>query len=652
MKHIISILSLGCIIIAAGNAGARTQRLQSPDGKTVVTVNDSPDVTYSIVRDGNAVLEMSPLSMTVGTDTWGMDEKRPGISRRSVDSAVEFLVKRKYASTRDRYNELTLRYKDHDIQFRAYDSGVAYRFVSTTDNPSPVSAETVAYRFGDDPATITLLTDELQNWYEHDYTFGRLSELPVDSFSVTPVMIDRAGVRMLIADANLYNYPGMYLKPVGHGFEAVFANYPDREVQADGDNKIYADTRHPYLIPRAGRRVFPWRAAGLFDNDVDIIADEMIYLLSDAPDPGADFSWVRPGNILWDWWNDRNIYGVDFKSGINTATFMYLVDYAAAHGIDNVLLDEGWSARNDLLVLADGVDVPAICRYAAGKGVGVMLWAKWPNVLRQMEPAFDLFEKWGVAGVKVDFMDRNDAKMVRFFEDVAECAARHKLMVDFHGSYPNEGMRRRYPNLMTREGVLGLEYNKWSNRATPRHDVIIPYLRMWVGPMDYTPGAMLNAHPETFYANQHEPMSQGTRSHQVAQYVVYESPLQMLSDSPSKYDENPESFDFIRNTPAVWDETVPLEGRIGEYVAVARRSGDTWYVGVLNGDTPRELRLDMSFLGEGRYSIRSHADGVNADSQAKDFKVTDGGFIDAESELPVTLARGGGYVAVIGRAEK
>ncbi len=647
MKHIITAIFIGCAVISPLTIAAGTQKLMSPDGKTVVKVNDSPDVTYSIVRNGRTVLDESPLSMTVGSDTWGVDEKRPKVSRRSVDSVVDFLVRRKYGSTVDRYNALTLRYRDHDIEFRAYDSGVAYRFVSTTDNQSPVSGETVAYRFlDDDPATITLLTDELQNWYEHDYTFSKLSELPVDSFSVTPVMVDRAGVKMLIADANLYDYPGMYLKPVCQGFEAIFANYPDKEVQADGDNKIYAATRHPYLIPKAGMRAFPWRVTGLFDKAIDIIADELVYLLSDAPDDSADFSWVKPGNILWDWWNDRNIYGVDFRSGINTDTYMYLVDYAAANGIGNVLLDEGWSARNDLLTLAPDVDIPAICRHAGERGVGIILWTKWPNVLRQMEPAFTQFEKWGVSGVKVDFMDRNDARMVRFFEDVAKCAASHKLMVDFHGSYPNEGMRRRYPNLMTREGVIGLEYNKWSDRATPRHDVTIPYLRMWVGPMDYTPGAMLNAHPETFHANQHEPMSQGTRSHQIAQFIVYESPLQMISDSPSKYDENPESFSFIKTIPTVWNETVPLEGEIGEYVAVARRSGDTWYIGVLGGEVPRELTLDTSFLGNGHYTMTSHADGINADSQAKDHIVTVNN-IDGGTALHVTLARGGGYAAII-----
>ena len=309
----------------------------------------------------------------------------------------------------------------------------------------------------------------------------------------------------------------------------------------------------------------------MFDNASSILQSELIYLLSEEKEQAADYTWVKPGKVLWDWWNDRNIYHINFKSGINTDTYLYLVDYAAKHHIEYVLIDEGWSARNDLLTLNPDVDIPRICEYATEKGVGIQLWSKWVNIMRQMDEAFAQFSKWGVKGVKIDFMDRNDAKMVNFYEQVAIKATQYKLLVDFHGSYPNEGMRRKYPNLMTREGVIGLEYNKWSKRATVTHDVIIPYLRMWVGPMDYTPGAMLNAHPETFYENQHEPMSQGTRSHQLAMYVVYESPLQMISDSPTKYDKNLRSFEFIKSIPTTWDETVPLEGEVGEYIALARR---------------------------------------------------------------------------------
>ena len=263
-----------------------------------------------------------------------------------------------------------------------------------------------------------------------------------------------------------------------------------------------------------------------------------------------------------------------------------------------------------------------------------------------MDEAFAQFSKWGVKGVKIDFMDRNDAKMVNFYEQVAIKATQYKLLVDFHGSYPNEGMRRKYPNLMTREGVIGLEYNKWSKRATVTHDVIIPYLRMWVGPMDYTPGAMLNAHPETFYENQHEPMSQGTRSHQLAMYVVYESPLQMISDSPTKYDKNLRSFEFIKSIPTTWDETVPLEGEVGEYIALTRRHNDTWYIGVINGATPRHIEIDLSFIGNGPKKIKAHIDGVNAGQQAKDSQIIEQVIKDNE-KLPIDMSRGGGYTGII-----
>ena len=270
-------------------------------------------------------------------------------------------------------------------------------------------------------------------------------------------------------------------------------------------------------------RAFPWRVTGIFDDDASILGSELIYLLSDKT--RNDYSWVRPGKVLWDWWNHNNIYGVDFKAGINTATYLYMVDFAAEHGIEYLLIDEGWSERDDLLTLNPEVDMPAVCRHAAEKGVGIMLWAKWINVDRQLDEAFEMMRSWGVKGVKIDFMDRNDAKMVNFYERVARKAEECRMLVDFHGSYPNEGMRAKYPLLMTREGVVGLEYNKWSDRATPRHDLIIPFLRMWVGPMDYTPGAMLNAQRESFRVNAVEPMSQGTRVHQLAMYVVSRKPV-------------------------------------------------------------------------------------------------------------------------------
>jgi len=617
----------------------------SPDGKNKVVIETDGKVTYSLFRDGKQILVNSPLSLTVGDHIWGEDKKCGKIERKNISETVHFIVPRKYRQTLNNYNQVILNYKGYKIEFRVYDDGVAYRFVSTTENNDPVRAEQVQYQFTQDHESYTLLTDQLQNWFEQDYTVKNISALPRDSFSVAPVMVRVDKYNVLLAEADLYNYAGMYLRPGDMSFNGVFASYPDKEEPFDGDNKIYATTRKDYIIPHCGKRSFPWRVTGIFDHDHEILSSELIYLLSEDKPSGIDYSWIKPGKVLWDWWNDRNIYNVDFKSGINTDTYLYLIDYAAKHGIEYILIDEGWSDRNDLLKLNPAVDIPRICKYAESKGVGVQLWAKWINVDKQLDAAFDQFARWGVKGVKIDFMDRNDAKMVNFYERVALKGMENKLLIDFHGSYPNEGMRRKYPHLMTREGVVGLEYNKWSKRATVKHNVIIPYLRMWVGPMDYTPGAMLNAHPETFYDNQHEPMSQGTRSHQLAMYVVYESPLQMVSDSPSKYDENPESFQFIKNTPAVWDETIPLAGKIGEFIVVARRSGSTWYIGAMNGDVPRSVEVDLSFLGKREKRIRAHIDGINASHQAKDFKVVES--VITDHKLKIDMVRGGGFMGVI-----
>ena len=619
----------------------------SPDKKNVITIETDNQVSYSLSRNGTKILDTCPLSLTVGNDTWGTDKCRK-ITRKSVSEKVEFIVPRKYKETVDNYNQVELIYKDYKIEFRVYNDGVAYRFVSTANNKQPVKKESVSFRFGQDHTSYTLLTDQLQNWFEQDYTVKPINALPKDSFSVAPVMVEVDKYKVLLAEANLYNYPGMYLQPAQESFHGIFANYPDKEVPYEGDNKIYASTRKDYLIPTCGKRVFPWRVIGTFDNASSILQSELIYLLSEEKEQTDDYTWVKPGKVLWDWWNDRNIYHINFKSGINTDTYLYLVDYAAKHHIEYVLIDEGWSARNDLLTLNPDVDIPRICEYATEKGVGIQLWSKWVNIMRQMDEAFAQFSKWGVKGVKIDFMDRNDAKMVNFYEQVAIKATQYKLLVDFHGSYPNEGMRRKYPNLMTREGVIGLEYNKWSKRATVTHDVIIPYLRMWVGPMDYTPGAMLNAHPETFYENQHEPMSQGTRCRQLATYVIFDSPLNMLCDNPSNYKREPECTAFIARIPTVWDETLGLDGKVGEYITMARRSGDEWYVGGLTNWDKRDITVDLSFLGEGFYEIELFKDGINADRAACDYKRVVMP-VPEDRQLKVTLFPGGGFAGRIER---
>ncbi len=621
---------------------SKSLELISPDGKNKVILATDKQVTYSVERNGDVILTASELTLKAGNNIWGVG--RPvKIEYSSQSEDVTFIVPRKYKHVKNEYNQLLLRYKDHSIEFRAYNDGVAYRFIGKNKKSAPVN-ENVIFNFDSDYLTYTLLTNKLQNWYEENYTIKPFSQLPKDSFSIVPVMVDLKKYKVLLAEANLYDYSGLYLQPESLGFKGVFSNYPKQEEFFDGTNKIYATERQDYIVNTSLNRTFPWRVIGVFDKEIDILSSELIYLLSDNTEKGTNYSWIKPGKVLWDWWNDRNIYQVDFASGINTTTYMYLIDYAAKHNIEYVLIDEGWSEKDDLLVLNPAVDIPAICKYAEEKKVGVFLWAKWINVDKQLDVSFNLMKSWGIKGVKIDFMDRNDAKMVNFYERVAKKAYECKFLINFHGSYPNEGMRAKYPHLMTREGVVGLEYNKWSKRATPDHDVIIPYLRMWVGPMDYTPGAMLNAHFDTFYACQSEPMSQGTRSHQVAMYIVYESPLQILSDSPSKYDENQESFDFIKQIPTIWDETVPLAGETGEYIVIARRSGDTWYIGALNGKTPRDVEIDLSFIGENHKWIKIHIDGINANRQAKDYAI-EKKLINRK--LKISMAQGGGFAGIV-----
>ncbi|WP_159519564.1 glycoside hydrolase family 97 protein [Sunxiuqinia indica] len=634
------------VFIIAGSAFSQEKCVSSPDGKNTISITTHNEISYEVKRNGKVVVTKSPILMKVGEKEWGKDSRPRKVSTESIQKEVNLTVPRKLKVINEEYNKILLAYRDYMVEFRAYNDGVAYRFIGKKDEEKPIISESVVFNLPDDYETYTLLTDKLQNWFEEEYTIKNISSLPQDSFSISPVMVNAGNCKLLIAEANLVNYPGFYLQPSGKSFKGIFAYYPHTEEIRNNGNKLYAIEREEYLVKTNTKRTFPWRVVGIFENDADMLSSDLTYLLSDEEAPEYDFSWVKPGKVLWDWWNGRNIYNVDFVSGINTATYLYMIDYAAKHGLEYVLLDEGWSAKNDLMELNPDVDIASICKHAAAKKVGVMLWAKWINVDRQMDVAFDQFSKWGVKGVKIDFMDRNDARMVNFFYDVADNAARHKLLLDFHGSYICKGLRRKYPNVMTREGVVGLEYNRMKDIATVTHDLIIPYLRMWAGPMDYTPGAMLNAHDDNYFLSRTEPMSHGTRSHQVAMYVVYESPLQMVSDSPTKYDENPVSFNFIKEIPTVWDETIPLAGEIGKYIVVARRAGDTWYIGAMNGAEPRELQIDLSFLEGGEKQLRAHADGVNSFKQAKDFRIISEK-IQAGQKLKIEMSKGGGYTAII-----
>ena len=461
------------------------------------------------------------------------------------------------------------------------------------------------------------------------------------------------GKKIVIAEADLMDYPGLYLynSNADSALESRFAPYPD-EVKQGGHNNLQMEvqTRKPYIAECEGETSFPWRIVAVSENDVQMADNDMVYRLATPADPAADWSWVKPGKVAWEWWNAWNLRGVDFYTGVNNDTYKYYIDFASKNGVEYVILDEGWAVnlKADLFQVVPEINLEELVEYATERNVGLILWAGYWAFDRDMEKVCEHYSKMGIKGFKIDFMDRDDQVMVDFHRRAAETAARYRMMVDFHGTYKPTGLHRTYPNVVNYEGVHGLEQMKWSPASVDQvtYDVTVPYIRMMAGPMDYTQGAMRNSTRDNYAPVNTEPMSQGTRCRQLAEYVVFDSPLNMLCDSPSNYMDEPECTAFIASVPTVWDETRGLDGKVGEYIAMARRSGDEWYVGAMTDWSARELVFDLSFLPEGEYKVVVYKDGVNAYRIASDFK-TEEISLPADRKLTAVMAPGGGFAAKI-----
>jgi alpha-glucosidase len=545
----------------------------------------------------------------------------------------------------EQYRERTLHFNgNYALVFRAYDDGVAYRFETSLPGKIKVHSEEVRFNFAADHSLWFPKESGFETSFEKPYLYLALSEIDEESMCYMPALINvQDGPKVGITEVNLEDYPGMMLQ--GTSGNALQGKHPatvKKEVM-ENDRKSKVLEREDYIALTEGTRTFPWRVLILSDNDGELIENQMVYKLA-KPLQLEDTTWIKPGKIAWDWWNFNNLYGVDFRAGVNTESYKYYIDFAKDNGIEYVILDEGWYVLGDLLKLSDNIDMLEIFRYAEEQEIGLILWVVWKTLEDQLPEALDQIQKWGAKGIKIDFMDRDDQWMVNWYHKIAQETAKRHLLVDFHGAYKPDGIRRAYPNVMTREGVMGLEYNKWSKSITPQHNVTIPFTRMLAGPMDYTPGAMLNGTQDTFAVNFQRPMSMGTRCHQLAMYAVYESPLQMMADSPSNYLRETECLEFIKHVPSVWDETRGLDCQVGEYVSVARRTGKEWYVGAMTNWTPREIEIDFSFLGEGEHAIEIYADGINADRYSGDYKrsVTS---VSATDTRTIKMAPGGGWAA-------
>jgi alpha-glucosidase len=637
---------------------AQVIHVKSPNGKIEMVLENGAKISWSVKHENTEVIEPSVISLTLSNGVvLGNNVKVTNVKKSKVNNSFATPIYKKKMVV-DEYNQVIVNYKGNfGIIVRAYNDGVAYRFFTNRKGKMIIESEEANFNFSKDHKAFISYVRDLRekdmfaSAFEIMYDEKPLSQFVKDSLAITPFLIDLGNEKKaVIIEADLEDYPGMFLTQNGQtkqGLKGVFAPYPKKESLGGYNNMNYmVREREPYIAKVDGTRNFPWRAVVISEKDKDLLNNDMVQKLS-APSRIADESWIKPGKVAWDWWNDWNISKVDFKAGINTETYKYYIDFASKNNIEYVVLDEGWSEETNMMKISPNMNVQELINYGKQKNVGIILWASWYAINQVLDDAFSQYSKMGVKGFKIDFIDRDDQKMVKSLYEIANKAASYKLLIDYHGMYKPTGIQRTYPNILNFEGVKGLENAKWTpNDDMPYYATCIPFIRMLAGPMDYTPGAMRNATRLDFHLSNSLPMSQGTRCHQLGMYTVYEAPLQMMADSPTAYMKEQESTNFISQIPTTFDETIALDGKVGEYVAIARRKGNTWFVGGLTNWSSREMTIDLSFLGKGNYSAEIFKDGINANKDATDYvheiiKVTN------TDKLKINMANGGGFAMII-----
>jgi alpha-glucosidase len=664
-KALVYLLALavgfGASCAPAKDSGTGPTAVTSPDGNLVLSlvVEAKPQpylpgerVYYRVIYKGVPVVADSPLGLDIaGAPALDRDFEVVETRKRSNDSTWEnaFGTKR---TVPDKYNELVVELRERnapnrrmDVVLRAYDEGVAFRYVLPKQaalGEFTLASENTGFYFADGARALALNLGRWDTSNEGPYEWIALGDIKPASLVHTPLLVhmEGAGLWVALLEADLTDYAGLYVAGVAgvpNALTSKLAVAPRRRA----DQPVVAAT------PKST----PWRVLMVGTDPGRFIERNYLVLDLSAPCAVADTSWIKPGKAAWDWWSGSTATGVKFTPGMNTATMKHYIDFAARHGLEYMLVDAGWAPMSedgrieDILRYKPDVDVPAIIAYGKEKGVATQLWVEWRALDRHMDEAMALFEKWGAAGIKVDYMNRDDQEMVNYYEKVVRKAAEHRLTVDFHGAYKPTGLRRTYPNLLTREGVMGLEYSKWSENITPEHDVNIAFTRMLAGPMDFTPGGFRNTARGKFEARNVAPMTQGTRAHQLAMYVVYESPLVMVSDYPEAYEGQP-GMEFIEKVPTVWDDTKVLGGEPGKWIAVARRKGESWYVGAMTNWDARTLELPLDFLAAGDHEAQIFADGADAATIATSLTIEKKS-VTAGGKLAVQLAPGGGYASLI-----
>ncbi|HYK47639.1 MAG TPA: glycoside hydrolase family 97 protein [Parafilimonas sp.] len=656
MKVLVTATGLLFIAIISVAQKVASYSIASPNGFIQLKVETGPNISWTASYQSQVIIAPSSIAMRLENgEVLGDHVQIISNKQEKLNHKFPALFYKK-DSIEDEYTQLTINCKgDYGIVFRVYNDGVAYRFLTNRKDSLVIKSEDAEFNFPADENAFIPYSNDPHNGdkyecsFENTYRHMKLSEFIKDTVAFAPVLVELPdNKKAVITEADLEDYPGMFLTngKTGNGLRGDFAPYVLDEKQG-GHNKLqaYVTKRADYIAKTQGTRTFPWRIVIISADDKDLLNNDMVYRLA-SPARVEDVSWIKPGKVAWDWWNDWNISHVNFKAGINTETYKYYIDFAAANHVEYILLDEGWADSLDIMHIVPEVDLQEIIDYGKQKNVGVWLWGGWLPLDKKIDEALSKYSNMGIKGFKIDFMDRDDQKMVQFYYRMAKKAAQYHLMIDYHGAYKPTGLQRTYPNVVNIEAVHGMEQLKWSNPDMPQFDVTIPFIRMIAGPMDYTPGAMRNANKENFRPIFSMPMSQGTRCHQLAMYVMYEAPFEMLSDNPNIYMREQECTNFIASVPTTFDETVALSGKVSEYAALARRKGNEWYVGVMSNWTARDISIDLPFLKDGSYVAEIFKDGMNADRDGTDY-LKETVTVSSKDKLNIHLAPGGGWVARI-----
>lgn len=642
------------VLISGSAAQAADHELRSPNGSIIIKISSGNAIQWSVLYRNETILSPSDISISLN------GEKFPGAKTKlqkqlsaSHSDSVFSIVPVKNTWIPDVYKELKLMYTGGiTLCFRAYNNGVAYRIELNKDVPAlKIDSEQVIFHVNADNQAWWPQEDnpEFISHYEGLFTKSTIKDIQPGKYAYLPLyQATPGGTKLVITESDLYDYPNLFLFATGEG--KLEGKFPPAVLKSfiapKTDRREVLAEKAPYIAETKGKRTLPWRLIMIAPDDVSLLSNELVFQLA-SPAEKADYSWLKPGKVAWDWYNANNLFGVNFESGINTETYKYYIDFAARFGLEYIILDEGWSrTTTDVSASRKEIDVPALVKYGAAKGVGVILWSLWRPIDEKTDSLLDKFVAWGVKGIKVDFIQRADQYTVNYYEKVAKACLQRKLLVDFHGAYKPSGLNRKYPNVINYEGVKGLENNKWADYITPEHNLTLPFTRMTAGPMDYTPGAMRNANKKEFHISFNEPVSLGTRAQQAAMYVMYEAPLQMLAETPSLYLQDTAFTGFIASIPTTWNKTIPLHGKIGTYAAVARQHGNKWYIGAMTNQEARTLEAKLDFLPEGNYQVQILTDGVNTAKYAIDYSI-ETKQVKKGDVLTMKMAAGGGWTAIL-----